>query len=66
MTAADILSAIEERSKTISECKQRLSELAPAFLHEYEEVDKWENALEDALAQRDALFDLLRDGGDET
>lgn len=64
MTVTDILTAIEERSRIIIDCEQRLKELQPAFLFDYEEVDRLENRCEDALAQRDALFDLLRDGGD--
>lgn len=66
MSIPEILNAIEERSKIIFECKQRLKELQPAFLFDYREIDKLENRLEDALGQREMLFDILLHGGDDT
>lgn len=65
MTIVEILAAIEERNRIIAECKQKLKEMQPTFLFDYEEVDKLENRREAALAQREVLFDLLQDGGGE-
>lgn len=65
MTVNEIQAAIGERDRTISECEQKLNELQAAFLYEYDEVNKFNNLLEDAFTQKDMLLDMLLNGGDK-
>ena len=62
MTVKVINTAIVQHDQVIKEYQDKLASMSPAFLYDYAVTDKLNNILEDTIACRDMLSDMLKDG----
>ena len=63
MTVMEIKGAIGQHNKLISDYQHQLDDLRPAFLYDYEVINRLDSILQDAIACKDMLSDMLKDGG---
>lgn len=65
MTIAMIKAAIDEHNAKMIDCQQKLNDLRPAFLFDYNVVAKLDEILQNTIACRDMLMSMLKDGEQE-
>lgn len=63
MTVKEARIKLKQCEQKIKEYEQKVQQLQPAFLFDYEEVERATNTLELEIMKRDILIDFIKGGG---
>lgn len=63
MTIKQIGAEIDKHDRKIIDVRHQLDTMRPAFLYDYAIINRLDSILQDAIACKDMLSDMLKDGG---